>query len=48
VSKTLREATELSELCLKLKEKYESKLRMHSDLEAIIGKLDLKENSMMF
>jgi hypothetical protein len=46
VSKTPREATELSELCLK--EKYESKLRMHSDLEALIGKLDLKENSMMF
>jgi hypothetical protein len=43
----LREAaTELSKLCLK--EKYEGKLRMQCDLEALIGKLDLNENSMMF
>ncbi|XP_027350672.1 vacuolar protein 8 [Abrus precatorius] len=39
VSKTLREANELAELCLK--EKYEGKLRMQSDLDALIGKLDL-------
>ncbi|GAU40295.1 hypothetical protein TSUD_362750 [Trifolium subterraneum] len=39
VSKTLREAIELAELCLK--EKYEGKLRMQSDLDALIGKLDL-------
>lgn len=39
VSKTLREAIELAELCLK--EKYEGKLRMQSDLDAMIGKLDL-------
>jgi hypothetical protein len=39
VSKTLRESIELAELCLK--EKYEGKLRMQSDLDALIGKLDL-------
>lgn len=39
VSKTLNEAIELAELCLK--EKYEGKLRMQSDLDALAGKLDL-------
>ncbi|XP_004510864.1 uncharacterized protein [Cicer arietinum] len=39
VSRTLREAIELAELCLK--EKYEGKLRMQSDLDALICKLDL-------
>ncbi|CAL0318328.1 unnamed protein product [Lupinus luteus] len=39
VSKTLREAIELAELCVK--EKYEGKLRMQSDLDALTGKLDL-------
>ncbi|KAL5132925.1 U-box domain-containing protein 3 [Glycine soja] len=39
VSKTLKEAVELAELCVK--EKYEGKLRMQSDLDALIGKLDL-------
>ncbi|XP_027334679.1 vacuolar protein 8-like [Abrus precatorius] len=39
VSKTLEEAIELAELCVK--EKYEGKLRMQSDLDALIGKLDL-------
>lgn len=39
VSKTLREAIELAEFCVK--EKYEGKLRMQSDLDAITGKLDL-------
>ncbi|GLT65328.1 hypothetical protein SLA2020_377660 [Shorea laevis] len=39
VSKTLKEVIELAELCLK--EKYEGKLRMQSDLDALSGKLDL-------
>ncbi|MED6197755.1 hypothetical protein PIB30_059602 [Stylosanthes scabra] len=39
VSKSLEEAVELAELCLK--EKYEGKLRMQSDLDALAGKLDL-------
>ncbi|RDX94855.1 U-box domain-containing protein 3, partial [Mucuna pruriens] len=39
VSKTLKEAIELAELCLK--DKYEGKLRMQSDLDALTGKLDL-------
>ncbi|KAJ7951070.1 U-box domain-containing protein [Quillaja saponaria] len=39
VSKTLREAIELAELCVK--EKYEGKLLMQSDLDALTGKLDL-------
>lgn len=39
VSKTLSEANELAELCIH--EKYEGKLRMQSDLDALSGKLDL-------
>ncbi|MBA0831688.1 hypothetical protein Goarm_016139 [Gossypium armourianum] len=39
VSKTLKEAIELADLCLK--EKYEGKLKMQSDLDALSGKLDL-------
>ena len=39
VSKTLKEAIELAELCGG--EKYEGKLRMQSDLDAMSGKLDL-------
>jgi len=39
VSRTLGEAIELAELCMK--EKYEGKLRMQSDLDALTGKLDL-------
>ncbi|KAJ1426841.1 Armadillo-type fold [Sesbania bispinosa] len=39
VSKTLKEAIELAELCVK--EKYEGKLQMQSDLDALTGKLDL-------
>ncbi|RDX83214.1 U-box domain-containing protein 3, partial [Mucuna pruriens] len=39
VCKTLREAIELADLCKK--EKYEGKLRMQSDLDALAGKLDL-------
>lgn len=39
VSKTLNEAIELADLCVK--EKYEGKLRMQSDLDALSGKLDL-------
>ncbi|XP_022770342.1 protein CELLULOSE SYNTHASE INTERACTIVE 1-like [Durio zibethinus] len=39
VSKTLKEAIELAELCLK--EKYEGKLKMQSDLDSLSGKLDL-------
>ncbi|GKU88269.1 hypothetical protein SLEP1_g2553 [Rubroshorea leprosula] len=39
VSKTLKEVIELAELCVK--EKYEGKLRMQSDLDALSGKLDL-------
>ncbi|CAL5401102.1 unnamed protein product [Camellia sinensis] len=39
VSTTLNGAIELAELCVK--EKYEGKLRMQSDLDALIGKLDL-------
>lgn len=39
VTKTLKEATELAELCIL--EKYEGKLRMQSDLDALTGKLDL-------
>ncbi|PSS24345.1 U-box domain-containing protein [Actinidia chinensis var. chinensis] len=39
VSNTLNEAIELAELCVQ--EKYEGKLRMQSDLDALSGKLDL-------
>ncbi|PHT39898.1 hypothetical protein CQW23_18752 [Capsicum baccatum] len=39
VSKTLNEVVELTEKCMK--EKYEGKLRMQSDLDALSGKLDL-------
>ncbi|XWS77109.1 hypothetical protein CRYUN_Cryun01aG0234000 [Craigia yunnanensis] len=39
VSKTLKEAIELADLCLM--EKYEGKLKMQSDLDALSGKLDL-------
>ncbi|XP_061339932.1 vacuolar protein 8 [Gastrolobium bilobum] len=39
VSNTLREAIGLAELCMK--EKYEGKLKMQSDLDALTGKLDL-------
>ncbi|KAL7158629.1 hypothetical protein ABFS83_02G156800 [Erythranthe nasuta] len=39
VSNTLNEVIELSEICLN--EKYEGKLRMQSDLDSLIGKLDL-------
>lgn len=39
VLKTLNEAIELAELCLK--EKYEGKLQMQSNLDALAGKLDL-------
>ncbi|XP_048333754.2 protein ARABIDILLO 2 [Ziziphus jujuba] len=39
VSKTLKEAIELAEVCIG--EKYEGKLRMQSDLDALTGKLDL-------
>ncbi|OIT30244.1 PREDICTED: uncharacterized protein LOC109210255 [Nicotiana attenuata] len=39
VSKTLNEAVELAEKCVK--EKYEGKLRMQSDLDALSGRLDL-------
>lgn len=39
VSKTLNEAVELAEICSK--EKFEGKLRMQSDLDALLGKLDL-------
>ncbi|KAF5464176.1 hypothetical protein F2P56_014270 [Juglans regia] len=39
VSKTLKEAIQLAELCVE--EKYEGKLRMQSDLDALSGKLDL-------
>lgn len=39
MSKTLKEAIELAELCVR--EKYEGKLRMQSDLDALSGKLDL-------
>lgn len=39
VTKTLKEAIELAELCIL--EKYEGKLRMQSDLDALTGKLDL-------
>ncbi|XP_059634107.1 protein CELLULOSE SYNTHASE INTERACTIVE 1-like [Cornus florida] len=39
VSQTLNEAIKLAELCVK--EKYEGKLRMQSDLDALSGKLDL-------
>ncbi|KAM7260838.1 hypothetical protein ACFE04_026313 [Oxalis oulophora] len=39
VSKTLNEAIQLADLCVK--EKYEGKLRMQSDLNALLGKLDL-------
>ncbi|WJX82473.1 hypothetical protein P8452_65225 [Trifolium repens] len=39
VSNSLRDAIESAELCLK--EKYEGKLRMQSDLDALIGKMDL-------
>ncbi|KAA8520576.1 hypothetical protein F0562_014832 [Nyssa sinensis] len=39
VSKTLNEAIELAELCVK--ETYWGKLRMQSDLDALSGKLDL-------
>ncbi|PIN16246.1 Armadillo repeat protein VAC8 [Handroanthus impetiginosus] len=39
VSKTLNEAIELAEICVR--EKYEGKLRMQSDLDSLAGKLDL-------
>ncbi|MCD7461166.1 hypothetical protein HAX54_045418 [Datura stramonium] len=39
VLKTLNEAVELAEKCVK--EKYEGKLRMQSDLDALSGRLDL-------
>ncbi|XVF22628.1 hypothetical protein REPUB_Repub12eG0187500 [Reevesia pubescens] len=39
VSKSIEEAIELADLCLK--EKYEGKLKMQSDLDALSGKLDL-------
>lgn len=39
VTKTLKETIELGELCVK--EKYEGKLQMQSDLDALSGKLDL-------
>ena len=39
VLRTLKETIELAELCIK--EKYEGKLRMQSDLDGLIGKLDL-------
>ncbi|KAL3348943.1 hypothetical protein AABB24_022218 [Solanum stoloniferum] len=39
VLKTLNEAVELAEKCMK--EKYEGKLRMQSDLDALSGRLDL-------
>ncbi|XP_017232108.1 protein CELLULOSE SYNTHASE INTERACTIVE 3 isoform X2 [Daucus carota subsp. sativus] len=39
VAKTLDEAIELAEICVK--EKYEGKLRMQSDLDSLSGKLDL-------
>lgn len=39
VSKTLDETIELAELCVR--EKFEGKLRMQSDLDALSGKLDL-------
>ncbi|KAG8391758.1 hypothetical protein BUALT_Bualt01G0220300 [Buddleja alternifolia] len=39
VCKTLNETIELAEICVK--EKYEGKLRMQSDLDALSGKLDL-------
>lgn len=39
VTKTLKEAIELAELCIL--EKYGGKLRMQSDLDALTGKLDL-------
>ncbi|KAJ8565419.1 hypothetical protein K7X08_007995 [Anisodus acutangulus] len=39
VSKTLNEAAELADKCVK--EKYEGKLRMQSDLDALSGRLDL-------
>ncbi|KAG6666751.1 uncharacterized protein LOC122309327 [Carya illinoinensis] len=39
VSKTLKEAIQLAELCVE--EKYEGKLRMQSDLDGLSGKLDL-------
>lgn len=39
VSRSLKEAIQFADLCLK--EKYEGKLRMQSDLDALSGKLDL-------
>ncbi|KAL6495457.1 hypothetical protein OROGR_030020 [Orobanche gracilis] len=39
VSKTLNEAFELAEFCLE--GKYQGKLRMQSDLDSLVGKLDL-------
>ncbi|KAL6965109.1 hypothetical protein U1Q18_036163 [Sarracenia purpurea var. burkii] len=39
ISKTLNESIELADLCAK--EKYQGKLRMQSDLDALSGKLDL-------
>ncbi|WCJ23143.1 ARM repeat superfamily protein [Euphorbia peplus] len=39
VSRTLKEVIELAELCMS--DKYEGKLRMQSDLDALSGKLDL-------
>lgn len=39
ISKTLNESIELAELCLR--DKYEGKLRMQSDLDGLAGKLDV-------
>ncbi|KNA13700.1 hypothetical protein SOVF_114330 [Spinacia oleracea] len=39
VSKTLNETVELADMCIR--EKYEGKLRMQSDLDSLSGKLDL-------
>ncbi|GFZ21070.1 ARM repeat superfamily protein [Actinidia rufa] len=39
VSKALNESIELAEVCMR--EKYEGKLRMQSDLDALTGKMDL-------
>ncbi|CAK8542290.1 unnamed protein product [Lathyrus sativus] len=39
VSNSLRDVVELAELCLK--ERYEGKLQMQSDLDALIGRMDL-------
>ncbi|KAE8723314.1 arginine/serine-rich-splicing factor RSP40-like [Hibiscus syriacus] len=46
LSKTLKEAIELADLCLK--EKVEGKLKMQSDLDALSGKLDLNLRDIGF